>query len=233
MLKSPVIWYKILLKEVKDISKEELEILYYKASIIAPFLSIVITIILGVINLRYTYKTNKKQEEFKDEIQDEQNKTKLRINRIECSRDFELVNSKKESFINFITEELDDLENSENIKDENLKNRINKSNAKILRKTFNLCTSLYNELEKFCGKILDETYNCEEYINNELKKDIHFLIMQQHEFYKELYMNYKKYRVCGFIYPEFINQNNLKMFIQKYYKNDLEKFTKLRNSIMR
>jgi len=222
MLKPHLYWYKILLKEVKDISKEELEILYYKASIIAPFLSIIITILLGIINFVYTYNSNKNQKKFNDGIQDEQNKNKLRINRIECSKDFELVNSKKESFINFITEELDELENSKNIKDENLKIRIDKSNAKILRKTFNLCTSLYNELEKFCGKI-----------NNELKKDTYALIMNQSEFYKELYVNYKEYGISGFVYPEFINQNNLKMFVQKYYKNDLENFMKSRNNIMR
>jgi len=216
---------------VINITGEEWEIIYYQASVCGICTSLFLSLLSIAINIGGFILNNNKQKKFESNMKKEQINHELKVNRLECSRDFKSVTSKKEIFINFISDEINDLKETSDNMDNILKETIVSNNNKILRKAFNLCTSLYNELEGFCGKILDKTYDCDEYIEKELKNDIYFLIMKQPEFYQAIYTNYKDYKIDNFVNPQFYNQTNLKEFIEKYYKNNLDDFVNSRENI--
>lgn len=138
----------------------------------------------------------------------------LRLNRVECGKDFELLIEKKEEFVSIIGEgtdisEINGISGVELIS-------IQKNNEKIIRKIYNASISYSNKLDVFCSKILDKTYYCEEYIRTEVKNAVYDMIISLPDLYNYIRGLYQKYNI-QYSFPESYKQQNLEKFLDLYF----------------
>lgn len=207
-------------------SKDNIEIMYFIASIVGVVVSIC-SLLYSVIKNR---RIVKKQNEFEIKMIEKQ----AEANRIQCNMEFDNLIDEKVKLIDCIMSDLPkEIQEIDETCNKEIKESLKKSNGIAIMRTFNFTINFYNKVESFCGKIVDKSYYCEEYLKSEIKKPLHEIITIQPEFYLQIYKLFRKYALNQYFYLDIDKcDNNIKKFLKDYYgEEELEKYAEKLNNI--